>query len=506
MRSLLAVLAILSLASCSKELLCPQGETACGGRCVSLATDTANCGSCGRSVGRLEVCSAGVATCAPGIALCGGVCTDLSRDAANCGSCANTCASTDFCTASSATCTSTCAADACDRSCVDRQTDRYNCGSCGHACAAGETCRGGACHADLAVACYATNEVVPVATDLTPAGAHRPTPSGPDALTVLGSAIYAANGYPQASVSILPLDPVFAATAVNLSGSDLEHITAWQNVLLVTNASVGTLVVMSPGGAVLEELPMPDQTFGPNPHGIDVAGGVAYVALYGSSASGDVTAGQALAKVDLSTLPACVAGTGPCGSVEAKMPLVGVTGAADASGRPFPSEVLATAGRVYVTLANLALGDNPWDATYYVKPAGHGRLAVVTPAGPGAADDLTVVDLGTSCGNPGALAVDGTTLWVACGSFGYPSLAPPVLLPLSLTSYPPVVGTPLSVPGIVPGKIAFCGSGGYVTDQASGAVVQFDPATRTVYPSVVVCPTSPGPYGYAWAADVACAP
>jgi hypothetical protein len=165
--------------------------------------------------------------------------------------------------------------------------------------------------------------------------------------------------------------------------------------------------------------------------------------------------------------------------------------------------VLAAGGRAYVTLANLAEDTISCGTgctyTAYVKPAGSGKLAVIDPA---AADAVTIVDLGVECGNPGALALSGSTLWVSCGSFSYPDLAPSALVPVNLAVSPPTVGTSLALPGMVPGKLAFCGGVGYVTDQASGAVVRFDPTARTVEPPVIVCPTSVA--GWAWAADVAC--
>jgi hypothetical protein len=378
---------------------------------------------------------------------------------------------------------------------VDLQADVMDCGACGHACPTGQSCRAGACRADLAVACYSTAEVIPVAADLSAAGPSWPVPAGPSALAVLGGAFYSANGYPQASVSTLPLDPSYGTTSVQLTGSDLEGITSFGGVLLVTNAATGTLTVVSAAGRVLGEIPMPNQQSGPNPHGVDAAGTTAWVALYGGASSG-----QAIVRVDLSGLSACATGSGACGSVVGTIDLLSLPGASNAPGLPFPSDVLAYGNGVFVTLANLTLGDNPWDSAYFVKPAGSGKVVMILPA----YGRVTVVDLGASCGNPGALAVDGYTLWVACGSFSYPSLAPSGVVPVNLANDPPTVGPALPLPGMVPGKLAFCGGVGYVTDQASGAVVRFDPAARTVQPPVTVCPTSAGPYGFAWAADIAC--
>lgn len=503
MNRLVLSASLLLLAACTKELVCPTGQTDCGGRCVSLLTDGANCGACGAAVGRLEVCAAGAPACAAGIDTCGGACTDLARDPSNCGVCGDACAADAYCTTAggATSCTAQCPDGwtACGRACVDVLADRFHCGACGNACPAGQTCRAGACRADLAVACYATDEVVPVTADLAPAGGSRTTPAGPAALAVLGGAVYAANGYPAASVSVLPLDPALPSRSTPLAGSDLEAVVAYENVVLVANSAIGSLVLLRPTGEVLDEIAMPDQQSGPNPRGLAVAGTTAYVALYGNGPG----SGQAIAKVDLSSLAACASGaTASCGAVTGTIDLGAIPGSAASGALPLPSAAVSAGGRVYVALANLGedtISCGPGCSyTGYVKPAGPGKLAVVDPA---AADAVTVVDL-PGCGNPGALALAGSTLWVGCGATSYPALAPSAVMPVNVAVNPPVAGTPLLLPAIFAGKLAFCGGVGYVTDQLSGAVVRFDPATRAVEDPIVVCPTATA--GWAWAADVAC--
>jgi hypothetical protein len=497
----LLLLGAAGLTGCDakRELVCAQGTTDCGGRCVSLDTDSQNCGACGRAVGPLQICAAAAAACAPGIDLCGATCTDLARDPGNCGACGAACAADRFCTtdAGSTACTDSCPGGfaACGRSCVALATDRYHCGACGHACGAGESCRDGACRADLYVACYATNELVPRALDLSPAGPGRATGGSPTALAVGAGAVWAADGYP-GSLSVVPLDASLPTREVAIAGSnDLEYVTLHSNVFLATSADLGVLIFLSSSGTILDEVAMPRQQTGPNPRGLAISGTTAYVALSGTGAGN----GQSIATLDLSGLPACAAspGTGGCAVVTGELDLAAVPGAADAPGLPFPSDVLEAQGRIFVTLGNLEEDVTPW-GSYWVKPAGHGRLAVIDPS---AGNAISIVDLGAGCGNPGAMALTGSTAWIACGSFAYGDLAPSALLPVDISVSPPAVGRAVPMAGIVPGRLAFCGGATYVTDQASGAVVRIDAAGTPGAP-VDVCPASA--YGWAWAADVAC--
>src|SRR5512138_644805 len=102
MKKLLPIALLLAAASCKEELVCPSGETACGGTCVSLLTDPANCGSCGDAVGPLASCVDGARACAPGVGICGATCTDLARDPAHCGGCDVACTSGQLCSTAAA--------------------------------------------------------------------------------------------------------------------------------------------------------------------------------------------------------------------------------------------------------------------------------------------------------------------------------------------------------------------------------------------------------------------
>jgi Stigma-specific protein, Stig1 len=111
---------------------CPSGQTKCNGKCVDLATDPNNCGSCG------HVCPYGTNQLC-----CSGTCVEQWNDRQNCGTCGNTCSSDKFCV--SGVCTCEYWQTDCDGTCFNLQNDSANCGSCGHACGSGETCCNWAC-------------------------------------------------------------------------------------------------------------------------------------------------------------------------------------------------------------------------------------------------------------------------------------------------------------------------------------------------------------------------
>jgi hypothetical protein len=523
MRRLIEVVVpvLLLLAGCKEDLVCGLGQTACDGRCVTLSEDESNCGACGVRVKRpFERCLAGAAVCVQGAATCDAACTSLAHDADHCGACTTACGAGELCaTLGGGTCTTggTCPDGyvACGRSCVLLDSDRFHCGACGHACAPGEACREGACRAAVFAACINTNEVASRDLDLARAGAPWEVPSGPTALALGAGALYSANGWPAASISILPLDRSLPTSTIPLSGTDLQHVLVHGDLLLVSNAESGSIVVLAAAdGAVVGEIPMPEQQFGPNPHGVAVSGTNAYVALYGT---------QKIAKVDVSGLAACAApdpdapacGTGGacaagracvnekcrllCGTVSGTIDLEAVPGTSDGDAFPTPSDVVAAAGLVFVGLSNLA--DDPADPfPFWVVPSGPGKLAVLDPS---AGDAVSLLDLGPDCWKPGPLTLRGTTLWVGCGSLSFPSLAPGVLVPVDLSSGTPTVGAAIEIAPVVPSAVAFCAGVGYVADQASGAVVRFDPEAGTTSAPVEVCPT--GPFGFTAVADLACA-
>lgn len=169
---LLAVLSMLAVAACGSSgsgPSCPAGQTSCGGGCADLATDEANCGTCGHACAAppnaSAACSAGVCglgACAAGWADCDGDPSNgcevhLADAAANCGACGNVCSATRGTSACSA---GACVIASCDPGYADcdlqasngcevhTDADPQSCGACNHVCSlphATAGCSSGAC-------------------------------------------------------------------------------------------------------------------------------------------------------------------------------------------------------------------------------------------------------------------------------------------------------------------------------------------------------------------------
>ena len=144
----LALLGILVLqAGCPNGagITCPTGQTFCGGKCIYVASDPANCGGCGTVCPGALACIDGSCGCPTGLSNCANVCVDENVDGNNCGSCGAVCVAGFVC--SSGTCEVTCGPNLqqCSNSCIDTQNDPHNCGMCQHACGPFEICCGGMC-------------------------------------------------------------------------------------------------------------------------------------------------------------------------------------------------------------------------------------------------------------------------------------------------------------------------------------------------------------------------
>jgi hypothetical protein len=132
---------------------CPEGQAMCGGVCINVSGDPANCGGCGVVCGASESCvgsvclapapSSNMVCAAQGLTNCGGVCTNTFNDSANCGACGNSCALGGYC--EGGTCAGGCQGTICGGVCVDTRFDGNNCGSCGNVCNMVLTCCNGAC-------------------------------------------------------------------------------------------------------------------------------------------------------------------------------------------------------------------------------------------------------------------------------------------------------------------------------------------------------------------------
>jgi hypothetical protein len=150
---------LCSLGSCWCE--CPAGMIVCGDcTCLNPATDPSNCGACGVACGPNGACVGGACgACKPHFADCDGNAgngceVDTSSDAKNCGACGALCAGPNGavaciggtcgcagCQPGFANCDNICA-NGCE---INTSVDPKNCGTCGHACAAGQVCTGGTC-------------------------------------------------------------------------------------------------------------------------------------------------------------------------------------------------------------------------------------------------------------------------------------------------------------------------------------------------------------------------
>lgn len=504
------LLALALAAGCEEEKTCSSDQALCDGRCTTVATDRANCGACGVACGAGESCSSGQCVCPDGRISCGGACVDLGSDPAHCGGCGRSCDGALVCTtpaAGSTSCAASCStglAD-CGRACVDLESHPRNCGACGRTCGSNERCSGGRCIADLYLACYNSDEVREATGTLQAAGTPLPVAPGPIGLAWAGELLAVASAkYTGAeTIGVIHFDaPQVRRVNVRETSApspDLQYIAEHAGVLYVSHASMGTLLVVTPGGAVLDEVTLaPSSTPNPNPQGIAFAGDHAYVALAGR---------DEVLVLDVSGVPSCAAGTrsAPCTSEVARVdvhPLASPTASA------MPSHVAVAGGRAFVALWNL---DAAW-----APPAGStGRLAAIRTdtaeldaAFAGTAHGL--VDLGPDCLNPADVAVQGGTLYVTCGAFDY-SNYPSVTIRGSGIVPVDVSGRTAQVRARVaasedqaPGKLAFCGTTGYVADRNSGTVWAFDPASgsTTLGAGVELCPRPSS--GSAYVADIAC--
>ena len=506
--AVLLALTLATLAGCAKkEETCSSDLTLCDAGCTSLAMDAANCGACGHACPAGESCAEGSCLC-PSATVCGGLCLDLESDPNHCGSCDVACAANEVCTTSGGvtSCASSCAAGqtSCKRACVDLDTNVRSCGACGRACGTNERCAAGRCISDLYVACYNSDEVREATFALAAAGLPRAVAPGPMGLAWSGDLLAVASskrGFVE-NVSTFRFGPPRVRQKTiwepSSTGPDLEYLAEHDELLYVSHASLGTLLILAPGGAVVDEVRFAAPgALNPDPLGIAFDGNErAYLAL---SATGEVVV------LDVSQALACALGahSRPCTKVLARVDLSAL---ASANAEPMPARIAVSGGRAFVSLSNL-------DALFQAPAGSTGRLAAIRTDTLDLDADFAgtttgVIDLGPDCLDASDVAVQGDRLYVSCGFFDYSSWPPVIqgsgVVPVDLSGpvaqvLPKIEATDQQAPG----KLAFCGSTGYVGDRNSGTVWAFDPAGATsLGAGVALCPLPSS--GWTLVSDIAC--
>jgi hypothetical protein len=150
---------------------CEPGLVICDGRCMDIANNPENCGSCGHVCPTGQSCSGGTCSsgvpgipatpgipitsttsgipgslsCTSGQTNCYGSCVDLLSDTGHCGTCNTKCASGKVCSAGSCTISCSAGQNNCGGSCINTQTSSQHCGKCNNPCSSGQTCQNGKC-------------------------------------------------------------------------------------------------------------------------------------------------------------------------------------------------------------------------------------------------------------------------------------------------------------------------------------------------------------------------
>jgi hypothetical protein len=277
----------------------------CSGLCVDLASDPANCGSCGNVVTQSGgTCQGGALVCPSGEAACGDTCTETQTDPANCGSCGATCGipglfpgtclagactvcsegntqcasttSMETCTSNgqwgpatacngdyicssggTGACAPPCATGSalCNGTCIDIESNNDDCGGCGLVCSTG--CSGGECVTTL------TN-VGPAAMAADSANVYFTTDSADDPpnFTVMqlplaaggGAAITLASGTASAGSIVVDTTSVYWAEGTNCYGTGTGGASGAIMKVPIGGAAATTLVSTSscPGGLAVD--------------------------------------------------------------------------------------------------------------------------------------------------------------------------------------------------------------------------------------------------------------
>ncbi len=341
------------------------------------------------------------------------------------------------------------------------------------------TTAGAACTSVIAVACFNLNEVRPLAANLAQSTTPISADNGPISLAWLGSSLYVGKNA-TSDISPITLSPpsVGAAIAISPNTYALTNISGNGNYLWASDYYENSVVIVDPTQTVpVQALPLATSASDyPNPYGIAFVGTKAYVALNGDNA---------LAVLDITTVPGV--------TVSKRIDLSALAGTGAAA---MPSGVAASGTTVYVTLNEL----NP--TTYETVPGVNGRLAVVDSATDTVVGDA--IDLGSDCLDPSGMAIDGTTLWVACGFFNYATkaISGGALLPVNISKTTPSVGTAITLSNAAT-SIVICNGQGFAGASDSGTVIAFDPVAKKVTDTALACPPQPDKGSYVPA--IACA-
>jgi hypothetical protein len=413
-RAVVALVLMAGLAGCPETQLCGEGLTRCGRDCVDLTAETANCGACGVSCGRGQVCNQGQCECRPGTTLCDGACVTTTSDAVHCGGCAGqggtTCTAGQVC--EQGQCKTGCALGTslrCGDSCVNVQTDPQNCGACGNACGNARSCRGGVCTYDVVAACFNTGQVVGLLSGVDIKGPNVAVGTNPqsvdrmqDVLLVLDAAT---------KLRQVRLTDYGALPEENTVGSAPNQVVVREPYVYIISSATNSLQVLRrdtlpaptptngtrfPEGIELTQVATLDLGGNTNPWAMAVVDNELYITLFGNLLSSTEQGGK-VARVSVSN-PAQPQLVGmislPTG--QALNPYPGQTT------RSTPTGITTRNGRLYVALNNL----DP--ATY--APGGPGLLARIEPA----TSAVELIEL-PGCLNPGWVAPVGERLVVSCG-------------------------------------------------------------------------------------------
>ena len=374
---------------------CKSPSKYCDGVCVSPSVDRENCGACGNACSGSLVCSDGACVCPAGKELCNGFCVDTRTNSTNCGACGVVCDEGTFCQAGVCGCDGddcTCPGALCDGVCVDTKGDEQNCGGCGNVCDDGQHCVDGICAAgDLFAACFQSGQVVPFlkASGQT-SGNIASGIDGPQSLSLLGDRHLVVIGGMDGVLYVYDRATMKLVGSLSMGeeggGRAPNQIVVRGDRAYVVNSSVHTIQVIDLSNPASPRTRYEVSTGGGSNPALAAfdAEGTLWVSLLMTNELIPVTVGE-----DEGTVGAAIA-----------LPSAGL------GPHPFPGQLVIRDGEIYVAMNNL---DVDW------SPFGNGVLAVVKPD----TAEVSTIDLGADCKNPGFLLLAGDELQVSCtGAYG----------------------------------------------------------------------------------------